>query len=61
MGQGALQAVRNGGKDRPKAYFQAQDYVLLKHQTNSTLDALVIPHVPRVVETRPMGNSGAGR
>ena len=47
--------MRGGGWGRPKASFPEGDYVLLKQQTNNTLDALVIPHVLRVVEIRPTG------
>ena len=45
--------VRGGGLDRHKAASQAGGYVLLKHQTDSTLDASAIPHVLWVVEIRP--------
>ena len=47
--------VRGGGWDRPKATFQPWDYVLLKQQTDGTMDTLARPYVLRVVENRPTG------
>ena len=47
--------VRGGGWDRPKATFMPGDYVMLKQQTDSTLDAPARPHILRVVEIKQSG------
>lgn len=47
--------VHGGGLDRPEVTFKAGDYVLLKQQTSSTLDAPARPHILRVVEIKPSG------
>lgn len=38
---------------RRKATFMPRDYILLKEQTDTTLDAPTRPHVLRVVEIKP--------
>lgn len=47
--------VRGGGWDRPKASFKPGDYIMLKQQTNITLDAPAQPHVVRVVQIKASG------
>ena len=47
--------VHGGGWDRPKASFMLGDYVILKQQTDSTLDAPARSHVLRVVEIKASG------
>lgn len=45
--------VHGDDSDMPKVTFKAGDYVVLKQQTSSTLDARAQPHILRVVGIKP--------
>ena len=47
--------MRGRGWDRPKASFNAGDYVLLKEKRKPTQDVPARPHILRVVEVKDSG------